>query len=278
MTNKILVIAGMHRSGTSLISQWLYQCGLNLGENLLQAGIGNDDGHFEDLDFLRFNSDALIANNLPGNGYVHHPLPKLSPYYEERLKRILDFKNEMNNEWGWKEPRSCLFIDYYRTLIPEAYYLVIFRNFNATVSSLIQRELKNEENRQLSRGWIKRLLWKNIRRAKKQESLYVKDTEFYLKVWITYNEALLKAIQSLPNSQFIVTDYVRMQDYDQKIFNKLVGKWNFTLNHIDFKTIFKKKLLSKVVEIDSFVKDKQLLEKAALLEEQLGRYAEITVH
>jgi hypothetical protein len=49
----------MHRSGTSLISQWLSHCGLHLGERLLGPGIGNAEGHFEDLDFLEFHEQIL---------------------------------------------------------------------------------------------------------------------------------------------------------------------------------------------------------------------------
>ena len=45
----------MHRSGTSLISNWLHHCGLQLGEHLLEAGNGNEEGHFEDVEFLRMH-------------------------------------------------------------------------------------------------------------------------------------------------------------------------------------------------------------------------------
>ena len=38
MANDILVIAGMHRSGTSLITHWLHDCGLQVGERLVGAG------------------------------------------------------------------------------------------------------------------------------------------------------------------------------------------------------------------------------------------------
>jgi len=54
MATNTLIIAGMHRSGTSLISQWLNRCGLNLGENMIGASSGNVEGHFEDIDFIAF--------------------------------------------------------------------------------------------------------------------------------------------------------------------------------------------------------------------------------
>ena len=60
MNNKVLIVAGMHRSGTSVIAQWLQRCGLCLGENLLGPAIGNNEGHFEDTDFV-FLHDILIV-------------------------------------------------------------------------------------------------------------------------------------------------------------------------------------------------------------------------
>jgi len=43
---KFLVILGMHRSGTSLITQWLKNCGLSVGDSLHGADVGNAEGHF----------------------------------------------------------------------------------------------------------------------------------------------------------------------------------------------------------------------------------------
>ena len=55
MASKILIIVGMHRSGTSLITQWLYRCGLSIGNKLAPADIGNVEGYFEDSDFLKLH-------------------------------------------------------------------------------------------------------------------------------------------------------------------------------------------------------------------------------
>ena len=52
----------MHRSGTSLTSNWLHQCGLFLGENLIGPDIGNKFGHFENEDFLHLHVQTLRQN------------------------------------------------------------------------------------------------------------------------------------------------------------------------------------------------------------------------
>jgi len=272
MSTKILVIAGMHRSGTSLVSQWLYRCGLNLGDSLLGATIGNTEGHFEDTDFLRFHEDTLEANNSSTKGFIHESISKLSTYQKEKLKGLIGFKSEIYEQWGWKEPRTCLFLDHYREIIPEAYYLIIVRDFNATVSSLISRDFKMLETKYLARNWFSRLIWKKIRRPRREKKLYEANSEFYLNVWITYNEAILKNIQNVSKSRFIVTDHNLLCDTNTKLFDKLVNKWHFSLKYVDFKKVYKRTLLSDAVDIEPFVKNKELLEKAKELELQLRTY------
>ena len=272
MNNNILIIAGMHRSGTSLISQWLHRCNLNLGESLIGADLGNVEGHFEDMDFVRFHEATLEAHHFPGTGFVTQPIPPLSKYESEKLKSIIEFKNKMNPKWGWKDPRTCLFLGYYRELIPNAYYLNIIRDYQSTVSSLISRDFRFHETKYLSRKLLSRLIWKNLRRDRKQKKFYRELSEFYLKVWISYNEELLKNIQNLSSDKFIVVDYRSLCEDDKNIFNKLKNAWNFNLKYYDFKQIFKESMFSSVIDINPMIKDKALLQKAQDLENELRKY------
>jgi len=268
---KILIIAGMHRSGTSVLSQWLHQCGLHLGDRLLGPAIGNTEGHFEDLDFLQFHEEILEEN---ASGYTHAPISGLSVYQKEKLKSVIGFKNSLHQEWGWKEPRTCLFLDHYKDLVPGAYYLVIIRNYGETVSSLLQRELKELDKYYLSKSWLSNLNWKKRKRAQRAHQLYTLNAECYLKVWITYNQALLKTIENLPASQFIVTAHELLREQHTDIFDTLVNKWKFCLQQADFRKIYKKSLLSEVTDIDPFVEDKHLLDKARALEFTIKSYVQ----
>lgn len=273
MDSKILVIAGMHRSGTSLISQWLYRSGLNLGDRLLGSSQGNVEGHFEDLDFLRFHEETLQAHQLSGFGFVHQPLSSISAYERAKMEGIINFKSSLYPQWGWKEPRTCLFLDHYREVIPGAYYLVIVRDFNATVSSLIQRELKDIDVEYVSKNWFSRQNWYKLKRKKRHRQLFCRSAGFYLKVWITYNEILLKTIRHLPGDQFAVVYHNEVCESDTaKLFDKLVGQWGFSLQRIDFKEVYNKTLLTGASDIAPFIQDKGLLEKASALENELKKY------
>ena len=275
MNNKILIITGMHRSGTSVISHWLNSCGLNLGEQLLGGGIGNAEGHFEDIDFYRFHEDTLQANNLPPTGLTTVKVPTLSDYQHGKLKSLIGFKNKRSRQWGWKEPRTCLFLEHYRELIPDAYYLNIIRDYKAVVNSLVSREFKIYEGKYAKRNSLSQFYWENIRRERTKAKFYRELSEFYLKVWICYNEELLKNIHKLPVDKYMVIDYVSLLDYDKNIFHQLESDWHFDLQYYEFKKIFKENLISQSEDIDLYVNDKDLLKKAAELEKKLKRMCTI---
>ena len=58
---KDVIILGMHRSGTSMVSGLLTNLGVDLGEDALGPLISNPRGHFEDGDFLGLNNAILAA-------------------------------------------------------------------------------------------------------------------------------------------------------------------------------------------------------------------------
>ena len=61
-----IVVAGMHRSGTSLVASVLSMLGVSLGSTLLGADRNNPKGYFEDTDFLRLNREMLAAATIAG--------------------------------------------------------------------------------------------------------------------------------------------------------------------------------------------------------------------
>ncbi len=55
----VLIITGMHRSGTSLTAEFLQKISLDLGNNLLKGNYWNPKGYFEDIDFVEFKRTVL---------------------------------------------------------------------------------------------------------------------------------------------------------------------------------------------------------------------------
>lgn len=62
----ILVIAGMHRSGTSLFASWLQDCGMVIQHEFFIAPYpDNPNGFFEDRDFVRVEDVQSIRRRAP---------------------------------------------------------------------------------------------------------------------------------------------------------------------------------------------------------------------
>ena len=126
MKSNVLIIAGMHRSGTSLMAQWLNKCGLNLGDYLLGSGVGNSKGHFEDMDFYQLHEAILSQNSLNYRVNTNDEI-QLSEYHKIRAESIITLKSKLHDQWGWKEPRTCLFLTHINIII---IYDIMNHNFH----------------------------------------------------------------------------------------------------------------------------------------------------
>jgi hypothetical protein len=266
--NRILVVTGMHRSGTSLITQWLSKCGLHVGDELMGAETGNDEGHFEDVDFLKAHQSILKGRRITDEGYTD-PI-KLLPHEEKDiLNDIISYKNNFNQQWGWKDPRTCLFLDTYRQLIPDAFYFVVLRDYQSVVSSLILRIYNRTVKKYSSRRGLSKFIWEHIKKKRRMNMLLRKHSQRYLKVWIAYNEAILQHLAQLSPENYLVTDYTILYDNDRAVFGHLTHDWGFSLDFFNFKNIYKNNMLHKAVDINGYIKDKSLLSRAAGIEASL---------
>ncbi len=272
MTNKVLLIVGMQRSGTSLISHWLYKCGLHLGDKILGPGIGNTEGHFEDVDFLRLHEEILKDNLLPASGLVSDTVPKISFTLKKKLKKLIARKNNSNKEWGWKEPRTSLFLPVYHELLPDAHYLIIIRDYQSVVSSLVNRMYAEADKKYLSLDWFTAFWWKTVKKHFREKKLYKQYSEFYLRVWMNYNEEILQHLSKLPQNLYTVTSYELLKNDDKPLFLHLKHCWKYTIEYCTFRNVYKESLIGKAVNIEPFIQDKALLERAKEIEEKLQRY------
>jgi hypothetical protein len=137
-----LCIAGMHRSGTSMIARLLHTCGLDLGpqKDFLPPAPNNPEGFWESRSFLRLN-DAILKEL--GGGWDHPPRidvagwenePNLQPLRERVGKLVRRFDGR--EPWGWKDPRNCLTLPLWRKLLPAMKVLICVRNPLAVAESL----------------------------------------------------------------------------------------------------------------------------------------------
>lgn len=268
MKSKVLVIVGMHRSGTSVVTQWLQRCGLSVGDKLEGPNIGNIEGHFEDVDFLQIHRKLLLKRNFPSSGFVYKQVPRLSEQEKMELQTIIETKNSKNKEWGWKEPRTCLFLDEYSRLIPAAFYVIVVRDFNSTVSSLIKREHKVNDRRFRTRKGLSRIKWILFKR-KSLEKMFAREADRFLRIWIHYYEQILTCTRALPDDRFAFVNYSRLSGNDKDFFCKLKKEWKFSLSYFPFFKVYKEELLGEAQDISKYVRNKNLLDKARSIEKDI---------
>jgi hypothetical protein len=140
-----LCIAGMHRSGTSMITNILHCCGLDLGpqDDLLPPAADNPDGFWENRSFLKLN-DSILEDL--GGAWDRPPRP--GPAGWENRPTLRRLRNQAvrlaqrfrgREPWGWKDPRNCLTLPLWRSVLPQMKVLICVRNPLAVARSLRAR-------------------------------------------------------------------------------------------------------------------------------------------
>jgi hypothetical protein len=131
-----LIITGMHRSGTSLIASFVHHSGIDLGNDLLGPRKSNPYGHFEDKEILDFHRDILVRE-FGHSMWVPGP-PEVTEEDRQRTTQLIAARRH-KPRWGWKEPRTSLFLDVWNRLLPDARFLFVVRHPLQVLDSLSRR-------------------------------------------------------------------------------------------------------------------------------------------
>jgi hypothetical protein len=261
--NVPLIILGMHRSGTSLFASWLDKCGINMGDKMLGAGVGNPKGHFEDIEFYEFNVNVLKKNKL---NYIIQK-QKILKFDKEDHKMAKSIYQSHSNvsSWGWKDPRTCLTINFWHSIIPDYKVIYIFRDYNQVVDSLFRRNVNNFKKR-------KNLLLKAYKVNVEHGILKNRMANKYLMSWVEYNRKVINHLKVINNSNVIVINEKNIHKLDSDIFKILSKKWNYKeLNFSKYSELFDPSLFktksrnylynNKIEKLASkYYKDLELLE------------------
>ena len=219
-----LIVAGMHRSGTSLTANWLARSGLFVGDTLLVNRVDNPMGHFEDVGFLRLHEDILKANGLdyqvqPGEN------PEILPAHRIRARELIAQRADQSM-WGWKDPRTTLFLPFWKELIPGMKVLVVYRHYALVAELMMRRERKSPRNRN---AVSPRLRWKlHVRFSFLNRSLLRR----YLRVWLCYNRAALDFARAYPDDSLVIA-IDQFPNLSQAVIHYANTAWDFELSPVD---------------------------------------------
>jgi hypothetical protein len=193
-----IIIIGMHRSGTSLLSSILDSMNVHMGNKkdsnnestfflklntwILQQAGGNWVSKHSEIDDAIKNDrfKKLILN------HIQYRLDSLESIEYLGLKRYLNFNKNNLHYWGWKDPRNTLTYDIWNEIYPDSKIISIRRHGLDVAYSLQKR----------SSEWIEKALLSNknfqhnikLRLYGYSDSYKSLNVETSIGVWKNYEE------------------------------------------------------------------------------------------
>lgn len=127
-----------------MVAHLLRAAGMDLGPEaqLSRAAPDNPDGHWEHPELVRINEEIL--RHLGGSW----DLPPALPWHDEHERqfgalaekaRALTAELRGSAVWGWKDPRNCLTLPFWRRLIPDMRVVLVLRHPAEVAASLHTR-------------------------------------------------------------------------------------------------------------------------------------------
>jgi glycosyltransferase involved in cell wall biosynthesis len=164
-----IIVTGMHRSGTSLLAALLSDMGVRMGEKLLAPDGWNRRGYFEDVDFVEFHRSILTEMvNLNNAGHPDWGWTESGTLDTSGLRahkeRARSLTAERSGLWGWKDPRTTLFLKFWDEVLERnAVYVLVYRFPWEVAESMLRLGA----------------------------SVFVEHPDYAWKIWTFYNDRLL---------------------------------------------------------------------------------------
>ena len=149
MNKKVIIVLGMHRSGTSAVTRGLKALGVELGDNLTPPLANNNErGFWEDIDFNSFNEEilALVGSDWNSSRLIEPDELTGQSFSSLRLCAIDLLKRKIgkSDRFGIKNPRMCKTLPFWQQVINhceglEYQYVIVVRNPLSVAQSLDAR-------------------------------------------------------------------------------------------------------------------------------------------
>ncbi len=228
-----IIIIGMHRSGTTMLSKILEQLGVFMG--------WRKEENNEALFFLKFNDWILKQVNATWDNPYNYTVTKksfkdlmvyLAEKYIKSVRRVeylgilksIKYKTlkALDFPWGWKDPRNTFTLDIWIKIFPNAKIIHIYRNPIDVAESLRKRVKKLKEN--FKWNWkkeLKLLLTKGYIVYK--DSQRVENIYEGIKLWEEY----INRVFELEKNFNLKILHIKYEDFLEKPFDILKQILNF---------------------------------------------------
>jgi GT2 family glycosyltransferase len=145
---RIIVVLGMHRSGTSAVTRGLKVMGVELGNQLMLPTQFNPKGYWEDMDIYQLNVEMLTAL---GNEWFHLKAIGIDDVEVLRkkgyfLQAVELLRKKVSNTpiFGFKDPRVAKLLPFWKKVFKHCgfyvHYVFVVRHPISVAHSLAKRE------------------------------------------------------------------------------------------------------------------------------------------
>lgn len=245
---RTLCIAGMHRSGTSLLAMWLNKCGIEFAnDHLIGPQRFNKNGHFEDARIVNLHQQ-FIEDFIPrSKGWIvtRNVDIVFNEQHEDVARQIIWSYGVSSDLWGWKDPRTLLAFKSWKVLLPDLKMIMVWRSAGAVVDSLIRR----------SRGTTNNSAKVNVLKA--------------IQSWKIYNKKIIEFCHLFPQDTLLFP-LMKCIQQDKEVVNIINSKFKLNLNEVSISEFYDRHLLatseSNFLNIYPGIKDitKQLEQMSAV--------------
>lgn len=226
----IVIILGMHRSGTSAVANLISSLGFDAGDNLRIGDEENQKGYWEDNDIIRLNNEILSYLFVSWDEYeemlnrkIYIFIDNILQVFKDKAIRIINKKLDRSKKIIIKDPRFNILIPFWDIVFDELnlnkYYILVTRNPLSVSKSLSKRNNLEQPNTLL--------------------------------LWYYYN---LSVLNDLTGEICIVPieDLAVNPEKELHIIHQFLKLDNITLDHIltIWKEIFDKKIIHASFSID----------------------------
>lgn len=212
-----VIIVGMHRSGTTMLTQMLEGLGLFVG---VKKEVNHEALFFWDINnwifdlccsrpemphnlrYLNPAAKAVIEQDL---AWFTQSFRRYSYLGSDKFFKYKDIR-DLDIPWGWKDPKNTFTIDLWKSLFPDAKVLHIYRNPIDSVSSFIERDLVMKNK--FRHNWKKRLKRAFLVSHRYHANFRLHSLEEGYQLWAEYVGKCLTLDASFPQIM-----HVRYEDF-----------------------------------------------------------------
>ncbi|MEM9222414.1 MAG: hypothetical protein AAGB11_08430 [Pseudomonadota bacterium] len=204
-----LIIAGFHRSGTSMTANLFADAGIYLGDDLLGAKPSNPYGHFEDKSILSFHENILRRNGQ--NWQTATDMPPVLTRADWRFMLDYGVGKSEHAAWGFKDPRVCYFLPQWRATFPDMAVVYVYRPCIDCVHSMRKRAARDF----------------SVGHAVDLNFEFFRDSDVAIRMYLNYAQQALRFLENDRGRKLVIPMADLLQNRD--IVSEVRKTWDYQL-------------------------------------------------